>query len=176
MARALQFGGRCARRRMRAAFTVLPLALAACTTIGELQESAATPRLSAVLQQINEPVQLASIPPVRPVPIAKPEAPTRVPEIRLAWAGTRPDELIGLDPGLVLELLGEPARRQREPPSEIWQYNGSNCTLQLVLLVDVVTEEHRTVFYEVKHEGSEVNTDGDGDCLAEILTERRARL
>ncbi len=175
MARALQLDA-CTQRRMRAALAAIPLVLTACTTIGELQESAATPRLTAALQQINEPVQLASIAPVRPVPIAKPDVPSRAPEIRLARAETQPDELIGLNPDLVLELLGEPVWRQREPPSEIWQYNGNNCTLQLVLLVDVVTEEHRTVFYEVKHEGSEVNTDGDGDCLAEILTERRTRL
>ena len=166
----------CTPRRMRGALAALPLALAACTTIGELQESVATPRLGAALQQINEPVQLASIAPVQPVPVTKPDVPSRVPEIHLARTDTQPEELIGLNPNLVLELLGEPVLRQREPPSEIWQYNGNNCTLQLVLLVDVVTEEHRTVFYEVKHEGSEVNTDGDGDCLAEILTERRARL
>ncbi len=161
---------------MRAVLTAVPMSLAACTTIGELQESTATPRLSTALEQINEPVQVASIAPVKPVPLAKPNVPTRIPDIRLARAETQPDELIGLNPDLVLELLGEPVWRQREPPSEIWQYNGNSCTLQLVLLVDVVTEEHRTVFYEVKHEGSEVNTDGDGDCLAEILTERRARL
>ena len=155
---------------------VVPLLLAACTTIGELQESSATPRLSTALQQISEPVLLATVAPTRPVPVAKPDVPSRLPEIRLAKAETRPDELIGLNPDLLVELLGEPVWRQREPPSEIWQYSGHNCTLQLVLLVDVVTEEHRTVFYEVKHEGSEVNTDGDGDCLAEILTERRARL
>ncbi len=162
---------------MRTASAVaLPLLLSACTTIGELQESTATPRLSTALQQIIEPVQTATIAPTRPIPMAKPNAPNRVPEIRLAAAETRPDKLIGLNPDVLVELLGEPVWRQREPPSEIWQYNGNNCTLQLVLLVDVVTEEHRTVFYEVKHEGSEVNTDGDGDCLAEILTERRARL
>ena len=161
---------------MRLALVAIPMILTACTTIGELQESAATPRLSTALQQINEPVQLASVAPAQPVPVAKPDIPNRGSEIRLARAETKPDELIGLNPDLVLELLGEPVWRQREPPSEIWQYSGNNCTLQLVLLVDVVTQEHRTVFYEVKHEGPEVKSDGDGDCLAEILTDRRTRL
>ncbi len=154
----------------------VPIMLGACTTIGDFQESTALPSLAAVLQPISEPIQLASVASPAPLPLTKPRPPDRLPEIRVAAAETRPDDLIGLGPSLVLEMLGEPVWRRQEPPAEIWQYAGHSCTLQLVLLVDVVTEEHRTVFYEVKREGSEVNTNGDGDCLAEILTERRARL
>ena len=94
--------------------------------------------------------------------------------LQLARADTNPDRLIGVVPGEILDVLGEPSVRLQEPPAEVWQYNSASCTLRLTLLLDVVTEEHRSVFYEVKSANPEVRN-GDSNCLAELLAERKAR-
>lgn len=108
-----------------------------------------------------------------PAPKPKPTPPPR--ETVTAFATPRPEFLVGLGPEAALVLLGEPALRVQDPPGEIWQYNGRSCSLELTLLLDVVAEQYRTVFYEVRNGNSEVEN-GDRDCLAEILADRRAKL
>ena len=94
--------------------------------------------------------------------------------VQLAYANTNPDRLIGAVPGEIITVLGEPTQRLQEPPAEIWQYDSRSCTLRLTLLLDVVTEEHRSVFYEVKSANPEVRN-GDRNCVAELLANQRAR-
>lgn len=94
--------------------------------------------------------------------------------VQLAYANSNPDRLIGAMPGEIITVLGQPSQRLQEPPAEIWQYNSASCTLRLTLLLDVVTEEHRSVFYEVKSANPEVRN-GDRNCVAELLATRRAR-
>lgn len=179
-------------RRLRMVAATLPLVLAGCSTIGEFQD-----RLSDTVA-VTPPVQAQQIDPAPdeflaqtvPTPRLKPAPPQRFASlaptnggpggslsdetVQLARANTSPDRLIGVIPGEILDVLGEPSMRLQEPPAEVWQYNSRSCTLRLTLLLDVVTEEHRSVFYEVKSANPEVRN-GDSDCLAELLADRKAR-
>ncbi len=188
-------------QRLRMVVTVLPFVLAGCTTIGEFQDRlsdavAVTPPVE--VQQIDPahdevltqsvptpklkpapPRRFASLPPTTGGPGGDGDDPVhddplRDETVQLARANTSPERLIGVIPGEILDVLGEPSMRLQEPPAEVWQYNSRSCTLRLTLLLDVVTEEHRSVFYEVKSANPEVRN-GDSDCLAELLAERRAR-
>ncbi|WP_157231212.1 hypothetical protein [Kiloniella laminariae] len=49
-----------------------------------------------------------------------------------------PEKLIGLDAAGLEELLGTPKLIRQESPAEIWQYNASDCVLDLVFY-DAVT-------------------------------------
>ncbi len=187
-------------RRLRMVAATLPLVLAGCSTIGEFQDRlsdavAVTPPVQA--QQID-PAPDEFLAQTVPTPRLKPAPPQRFASlapttggpggegddlvggslrdetVQLARANTSPDRLIGVIPGEILDVLGEPSMRLQEPPAEVWQYNSRSCTLRLTLLLDVVTEEHRSVFYEVKSANPEVRN-GDSDCLAELLADRRAR-
>ncbi len=167
----------------RIAGGVCPLFLVGCAAIGDFQdrlsEALTAPPPEAV--QVSEPEKDQHLAAIVPHPVTKPQPPARletipperIPRIDLARSeAANPDRLIGVVPGAILSQLGEPALRLQDPPAEIWQYNGRNCTLRLTLLLDVVTAQHRTVFYEVKRAEPEVKH-GDSDCLAELLADRR---
>ena len=48
----------------------------------------------------------------------------------------RPDRLVGLPPLEVTALLGEPGFLRRDGPSELWQYRGETCVLDIFLHKD----------------------------------------
>ena len=158
----------------------LPLLLVGCAVIGDFEDrlsEALTAPPSATVQ-VSEPEKDQQLTQTVPFPIAKPQPPARletipperIQQIAIDREAANPDRLIGVVPGDILAQLGEPALRLQDPPAEIWQYNGRNCTLRLTLLLDVVTAEHRTVFYEVKNTKPEVHN-GDSVCLAELLAD-----
>ncbi len=183
---------------------LLPLVLAGCAAIGEFQDQLTAaltvdppPDVQPTVPAPDEPLATGI-----PLPKLKPPAPARFASlppnettqgapataetvigddadpanntVQLAYANSNPDRLIGAIPGEIITVLGEPSQRLQEPPAEIWQYNSASCTLRLTLLLDVVTEEHRSVFYEVKSANPEVRN-GDRNCVAELLAARRAR-
>ncbi len=104
----------------------------------------------------------------RPFPRPKPENPTGKSVIRLS-SGT-PEELIGLGPELTVNLLGQPTSSVEEASTRIWQYQDPACTLQLTLLLNVLTSTYQTVFYEVTPaEGDEITREA---CLSTIIANR----
>ncbi|MFQ5971388.1 MAG: hypothetical protein ACE5Q3_03590 [Alphaproteobacteria bacterium] len=162
-------------RRRKLALIAIPLLAVGCGLANELRDEP-TQRVAAVpppeWAEIRPPGTEAEVEAV-PAPRPKPEPPPR--KTVTAFATPRPEFLVGLGPEAALVLLGEPALRVQDPPGEIWQYNGRSCSLELTLLLDVVAEQYRTVFYEVRNGNSEVEN-GDRDCLAEIIADRRAKL
>jgi hypothetical protein len=44
--------------------------------------------------------------------------------------------LVGRDAREVVELLGEPGLKRRDPPAEMWQYRAGPCVLDLFLYAD----------------------------------------
>ncbi len=106
--------------------------------------------------------------PAAPRPRPKPPNPVSSPVIRLS-SGT-PEELIGLGPEVTMNLLGTPNSRVEEASTRIWQYDDDACTLQLTLLLNVLTSTYQTVFYEVTPaEGAEITREA---CLSTIIAKR----
>ncbi len=177
--RYLPMAGKAVRR---IATITCPLFLAGCAAIGDFQdrlsEALTAPPPPAV--QVSEPAKDQQLAEKIPHPIAKPQPPARletipperIPQVVVSREAVNPERLIGIAPDDLLSQLGEPALRLQDPPAEIWQYNGRNCTLRLTLLLDVVTAQNRTVFYEVKNTKPEV-LNGDSNCLAELLADGR---
>ncbi|MDH3594127.1 MAG: hypothetical protein OEU09_06875 [Rhodospirillales bacterium] len=80
-----------------------------------------------------------------------------------------PDRLIGLEPGAVFALLGQPELIRRESPAQVWQYRGNDCVFDIILYQEA--ERTRVTYVEAR--------DGNGGrseprpCLNQLL---RARL
>lgn len=80
-----------------------------------------------------------------------------------------PDRLIGLDPGALFALLGQPELIRRESPAQVWQYRGVDCVFDVILYQEA--ESTRVTYVEAR--------DGKGSrseprlCLNQLL---RARL
>lgn len=80
-----------------------------------------------------------------------------------------PAQLIGMAPGGLRELLGEPNLMRRENPAQVWQYRGATCVLDLVLYSEAGSD--RVTYVEARDRagaGSETRA-----CLNALL---RARL
>ena len=108
---------------------------------------------------------------VGPIPRPKPLNPANRSVIRLS-SGT-PEELIGLGPELTINLLGEPSSRVEEASTRVWQYDNAACTLQLTLLLNLLTSTYQTVFYEVTPaEGTGTTREA---CLSTIVANRDIR-
>ena len=110
--------------------------------------------------------------PETPTPRPKPPNPVNTSIIRLS-SGT-PEELIGLGPEVTMNLLGAPSTRVEEASTRIWQYDDDACTLQLTLLLNVLTSTYQTVFYEVTPaDGAEITREA---CLSTIIAKRAAAI
>jgi len=59
-----------------------------------------------------------------------------------------PDKLIGLDPGAIAMLLGEPELRRLERPAEVWQYRTDSCVFDIFLYRN--EQGPRVVHYEAR--------------------------
>ena len=106
-----------------------------------------------------------------PLPRPKPLSLTDTSIIRLS-SGT-PEELIGLGPELTVNLLGEPSSQVEEASTRIWQYDNAACSLQLTLLLNLLTSTYQTVFYEVTPaEGTGTTREA---CLSTIIANRDIR-
>jgi hypothetical protein len=141
---------------VRIAAVLLAALLGACETPGsdpaaEDTETPAQADPAAEAPQYAEPVpEVAALPPE--------------PEI-----DDDPDRLIGLDPGALSALLGQPGLIRRESPAQVWQYRGVDCVLDVILYQEA--ESARVTYVEAR--------DGKGRrsesrlCLNQLL---RARL
>lgn len=80
-----------------------------------------------------------------------------------------PEQLIGLGPNEVHDLLGTPALVRREAPAQVWQYLGESCVFDVILYEE---PEGNRVDYVEARDGSG-NKDEARACLRQLL---RARL
>ncbi len=80
-----------------------------------------------------------------------------------------PEQLLGLGPDALSDLLGRPELIRRESPAQVWQYRGADCVFDVILYQDAGGSS--VTYVEAR--------DGDGDrteprpCLNQLL---RARL
>jgi len=82
-----------------------------------------------------------------------------------------PQRLMGLGPGALSTILGEPELIRREAPAEIWQYRNDNCVLD-VFLYD--TAGRREVTYVEARDGAAQQIEARA-CLNELLRARLAQ-
>lgn len=81
-----------------------------------------------------------------------------------------PARLLGLEPGVLAELMGEPALVRREATARVWQYRGSDCVLDIFLYDQAGS---LAVTYLEARGGDAVKVDAR-PCLNEHLNRRRA--
>jgi hypothetical protein len=82
-----------------------------------------------------------------------------------------PQQLMGIGPGALSAVLGEPELIRREAPAEIWQYRNDGCVLD-VFLYD--TAGRRTVTYIEARDGTAQRIETRA-CLNTLLRARLAR-
>jgi hypothetical protein len=111
------------------------------------------------------------IPPVDPVPnVAAPEPATAaLPPTPII--NDDPQQLMGIEPGALGAILGEPELTRREAPAEIWQYRNDSCVLD-VFLYD--TAGRREVTYVEARDGAAQRMDARA-CLNTLLRARLVR-
>ena len=113
----------------------------------------------------------AAIPPVDPEPaVATPDPATAAlpPEPVI---NDDPQQLMGIGPGALGAILGEPELIRREAPAEIWQYRNDGCVLD-VFLYD--TAGQREVTYVEARDGTAQRMDTRA-CLNTLLRARLVR-
>jgi hypothetical protein len=123
-----------------------------------------------------QPAPVAPEPPVAqvPVPAKKPAPPASAEQLRAVGANEaeRPlssRSVIGLEFAEVLRLLGEPALRLEEPPTQVWQYQVPECTLRLVFFPEVKTQQYRSLAVQLWNSDEE-SDDAKSRCLNAIRT------
>ncbi len=79
--------------------------------------------------------------------------------------------LVGYDEQNVTRLLGEPNRREDDPPAQVWHYASGNCALDLYFYMELSTRTYRVLSYEVTsdHDARDVQQ----QCIAELFADRR---
>jgi len=82
-----------------------------------------------------------------------------------------PQQLMGIGPGALSAVLGDPELVRREAPAEIWQYRNDGCVLD-VFLYD--TDGRRTVTYVEARDGDAQRIDAR-TCLNTLLRARLAQ-
>jgi hypothetical protein len=153
----------------------------------ETQESAASGAENAPGDSTAVVPIVQSAPPAEPEKPGPPRTQAREPgeSDMLAARHHRPDELVGLNPAQVTELLGNPGLVRRDAPAQIWQYRGPDCVLDLYLyppaaagkahdVKHTVSDSQRTVvYYELR--GKNAKRVGDDRCFISIIAARAPR-
>ena len=114
------------------------------------------------------------VPPVRFAQRAKkPQRERRVAESpHQKISSIDPDQLIGLEPGAVRQLLGPPVRVEIDEMSRAWVYASGGCSFRVFFYPNLNTASFRVLKYG--------GNDGNGDlmgvsdvCIRNILTARK---
>ena len=103
---------------------------------------------------------------------SKPPIPQSKPSI--LDAKFNPDDLIGLAPTRAVELLGEPSQRTERFPAQIWRYEGENCVVSLMFFQELVSENYRTLSYQVEVSNPE-DLDAQRRCIGRLFAGQRAQ-
>jgi len=85
-----------------------------------------------------------------------------------------PDALIGLAPTRAVELLGEPSQRTERFPAQIWRYEGENCVVNLMFFQELVSEEYRSLSYQVEVSNPK-DLDAQRRCIGRLFAGQRAQ-
>jgi len=114
---------------------------------------------------VDEPTSPADPPPPPPSVPFDPESATPYNGLAaLPPIDDDPKQLLGLDPAMLNEKLGEPALIRRDGDAEIWQYREDSCVLDLFLYGLDKTVEHVDLRNRGAGDGSSVS-----DCFTEML-------
>ncbi len=95
----------------------------------------------------------------------QPEAIARLPEAEPI--DDDPAQLMALDGAALEALLGPPGLLRKEPPAEVWLYQGTGCALHVFLYPERAGAPHRVTYYEVRGGGG---TAAERRCLRGLLT------
>ncbi len=159
------------RNRRRWAALILPLVVVGCSdltarlhlpTLRGSDEASAPAEEEAPGDQAAARAKLKSEP---PIPRSKP---------RIFDAKFNPDDLIGLVPTRAVELLGEPSQRTERFPAQIWRYEGENCVVSLMFFQELVSEEYRTLSYQIEVSNPE-DFDAQRRCIGRLFTSQRTQ-
>ena len=76
------------------------------------------------------------------------------------------DELIGLTPVELRQLLGEPTLMRQDPPAQIWQYAADICVMHVFLYLPDDGGQRRVTYVSPRmRDGGE---DNPGQCMAAV--------
>lgn len=156
------------RRLLPAAPLAAMLALSACA---ELDGPATPPRPATTSPR---PGTAVAQPPARPAGKPTPELnalrPTprpATPEREAIAPPDGPPKLLGLSEDETLELLGQPAEENPQPPGKIWLYKAAGCQLSVHLFPDM----EKGGFYALDYASA-----GSRDtCLGKVAGEARKK-
>lgn len=112
-----------------------------------------------------------STPAVAPSPTLDPApAPAqRVAPRRRSRTVFDPDRLLGLGRDQVVALLGTPNLLRRDPPAELWLYEGQTCTAHLFLYQASPDGDYQVRYVETQV-GQQAAAANAGDCFASLVT------
>ncbi len=79
------------------------------------------------------------------------------------------DQLLGLGRDQVVALLGTPDLLRREPPAELWLYEGQACTAHLFLYQSTPDSDYEVRYFETLA-GQQTGAASAGDCFASLVT------
>lgn len=106
-------------------------------------------------------------PPLTPSPSLAPAQRT-VPR-RPAGTVFDPDQLLGMGRDQVVALLGMPNLLRRDPPAELWLYEGQACTAHLFLYQSSPDSDYQVRYVETQA-GQQPAAANAGDCFAGLGT------
>jgi hypothetical protein len=157
---------------------LLFLELSGCMTLGDAArppdavDYASLPTTNASATEVSAPV---IVPPVKFARrVKKPQRERSVAESpNQKMSSIDPDQLIGLTPGAVRQLLGPPVRVENDEMSHAWVYASSGCSFRLFFYPNLNTASFRVLKYG--------GNDGNGDlmgvsdvCIRNILTAKKS--
>ncbi len=151
------------RRAWMCTAGLVGLLAAGCSMIDEREIGVKEPppsRTGALAAEAALPEEPAPAPEKLPIPQKKPRMVAGLPV-------SHPEQLIGLDSGRIVALLGPPAAQAEVSPAQVWTYNGKACVLQLFFYPEINTKEFRALTYEMPT-GGETEAARE-KCLREVL-------
>lgn len=111
-----------------------------------------------------------------PAPSA-PIPPLPRPAVRRGPAGAieplDPKRLLGADPEEVRGILGAPDRVREAAPATVWTYASSACSLEVFFYMDLGSQKHRVLAYDVNVPGKPNDPRTESGCAGQIRAESR---
>ncbi|MCH8183425.1 MAG: hypothetical protein IID55_09605 [Proteobacteria bacterium] len=80
-----------------------------------------------------------------------------------------PDQLLGMGRDQVVAVLGMPNLLRRDPPAELWLYEGQACTAHLFLYQSSPDGDYQVRYVETQA-GQQPAAANAGDCFAGLVT------
>lgn len=136
--------------RRFAVLSVVALGLSGCFMDGQNDENLFAEEPAPIMEPEQE-TQLAALP---PIPVRRPSDMSGIIPPEAAYlADKQIDDLVGLSPPEIENLLGGPSLEQVQAPAKVWSYHGQKCVLSIFFYPRVGGEDFRALAYEVKGPG-----------------------